>query len=142
MAYKFFDMLRVATRDAILEGANQAGEVLINGTELATERTESVARLERNIHAVVGGEGPQPGRVLVTATPGAQAALPASEGPRGQAAGEGTPRPKPKATRATPPAPPSTQARPAIVNPADRRTPKATGKSEAMFDASPPGPNS
>ncbi len=142
MAFKFFDMLRVATRDAILEGANQAGEVLLHGTQVATERTESVTRMEQNIHAVVGGETPPAGRLIVTATPVAQAALPTTEETRGQVPDEGTPRPKPKATRATPPAPPSTQARPAIVNPADRRTPKATGKSEAMFDASPPGPNS
>lgn len=141
MAYRFFDMLRVATRDAILEGANQAGEVLVNGTEVATERTRSVARLEQNIQAVVGGDAPLPGRVVVTATPGAQAALPPNREHEGQATGEAASKPKPRAARPTPPAA-SPQARPAIANPADRRTPKATGKSEAMFDASPPGPNS
>lgn len=134
MTYRFFDMLRVATRDSILEGANQAGEILLQGTEAATERTESVAKMEWAIHAVVGGEtpAPPPGRSVPNSNPEPHPALDAKdEDPKAQATESPAPQSKPKA--ASQPAP--RKAKP--VNPADKRTPKSSVKSESIFDAGP-----
>lgn len=147
MVYRFFDMLRIATRDSILEGANQAGEILLQGTEVATERTESVARMEWAIHAVVGGEQPKPppSASIPNSESGARPILKTDEAkedeePETETTAEGdSSEPKPKeAPRAA--ASKSTPRKPKPTNPADRRTAKSTVKSESIFDARPPEP--
>ena len=46
MPFGFFDWLRVHTRDAILDGASEAGRALEQGTKGLAERTEAVTTFE------------------------------------------------------------------------------------------------
>lgn len=118
MAFGFFDWLRVNTRDAILEGASEAGQVLEQGGDAARDRTESVVQLDLRVRAVMSESAP-----AREATP-----APALAAPTAESAPEA--KPKPKADRSGP-------AKAVPPPPGDRRTPQRSAKTEAMFDARP-----
>jgi hypothetical protein len=117
MSFGFFDWLRVRTRDAVLDGASEAGRVLEQGVEAADGRTESVATMEeRTTRAMLTPGGTPVPREAAAALPQAPPKPERREAP--------SPKPGPPAK----PEPPSA---------AQGRLPKRTAKTEAIFDARP-----
>lgn len=78
MPFGFFDWLRVRTRDAILNGATEAGQSLEQGTKALAERTEAVAAFDSQTKAELPRTCAQgPGSITASETR-QTAALPAA----------------------------------------------------------------
>jgi hypothetical protein len=131
MSFGFFDWLRVRTRDAILDGAAEAGRSLEEGTGTLAERTESVMTFERQTRAGAGQAS------LPREAPAAEPARPVAALPPSSGSGPGRPA---STSGSTPPGPSPKTPKPKPKQVGGPRPPKPTTKTEAMFDAR-PGPN-
>jgi hypothetical protein len=137
MPFGFFDWLRVRTRDAILDGAEEAGAVLQEGPGAASEGSQSVVSLNVPLRAVLTertSEAPgSTGPTLDQPAKQEQLEQPPVTGPKT----DERPKTESKARRPSPgraPAQPTKAPEKALVP--DERVPRMDKKTEALFDAS------
>lgn len=125
MPFGFFDWLRVKTRDAVLEGAEEAGQVLEQGAQAARNPSESVVSLDVRLRAVVTASEADS---KAKAAPGIAEASAPKQVERERKTAEEKPQPT-QAQGASPKKPPL----PKHDGP-DRREPQLTKKTEALLD--------